>query len=622
MPSRNAPRIEVYINGKLSPEWRPLRSERSCNSHRLDHCTLELDLGFTGGTLVDQRLAPNSDLEVEIVETTEDNSKRVTHWGKVAFEEIELGNTEKLRVVSRIDEFHLSQPLVGYWTWNPNVSGPQQVFEELIFNRAIDGVTFGNRHPNQGVQDAFGGVPLFLDPESARTKASQKFNNIDSLPTFWKLSEAVAYLCRVSNPKEFYVKNPAIADLAKIFDDQTDLLRHVHLPHGLYLSQALDRLIGPLGYSWYIALDERGRRFFAFFKRGEGTDQVQVYLQCPGELLDTDQTNVKQCQIKYDITEIANSVVGLGSFVEVEATFELLRCWSPSDDALANTPDLLRIGQPHFNEHVDVWRKWVLNEAGDYTGLRPEIKLPYDFSKLSAKSAFTVKRRKFLPCLTLGADGLTPIGRCGGCRVEYWNPNSDSGRWIESHHEVHVLEHECGVHFAGQLPPREIMLLGDKAKVRITATIQLDQRLLYHAQRRKDSPNADDVTVVLDLHDRFHFKRVDKSSQVTGSKTLAVDDTAALKTYCDQVRDTYNVAEVNGPVVIEGIDWLGYELGQSVTKIEGREIDFNGVADSSRQPLYPQIVGIALDYQSQTTTLTLQQFKAARLGAVQGLFFD
>ncbi len=614
--SRPALPITVLINGQRNVTLHPLVAQRSCGGKRLDFATLQLH-GRIGGLLS----GPGDVWEVTLLSEVNQGGRTrdfVYFWGKVSKKRLVIGqNDEFIEYVARLEPWHFGAPLSTYPVFNPANKQFQAIDGPVIFNPQIDGEIWANCHNSKLVPIGTQKVPVFLDPESVRSTGAAGIQAGTTTP--WTLSKAVFWACNWLNDQKF-VGNPTLPELQAVFDDQRDLLRNLKLRIGLYLPTVLDELLDPLGYQWFVQHKDRKTRKIVVYKRGKGTRRNNVGLQPAGQELDINASNLKEAPgLEIDHAGLVNSVEGLGDWIEIEGTFELYRGWPESQDSLRLQPSRLQKNKNSSNP--DAWRRWVLNEAGDYAKLRKKVgKIPefYDFSSLVDPSFAPPKRRKFLPTLSLKTDG-TPAGTIHGTLVEYFHSTAaDNGTWKEVPHEFRLLEHECGVEFTGEHVPQEFLQSGDRLKLRITATIRFDQRLRGFAPRRPTSLQPDEKRITLDLHERFHLRKVDKSSiyysEVTGANpsriSLQVDDSAALQSYCEKIRDVFDFPTVDGPLRLEGIDRIGYQLGDSIDAIIGRGI----VLKDSRQKdaSGPQVVGITYDFQRQHTTLQLDQYRAEK----------
>jgi hypothetical protein len=252
----------------------------------------------------------------------------------------------------------------------------------------------------------------------------------------------------------------------------------------------------------------------------------------------------------------------------------------------------------------------VLNEGGDYIGLRPEIREvfpPGVKSRLDAAGFLkwmVPRKRQLLPTLTRDLDGVGPIGRTRGIEIEWstdgelWKP---LGRW-----EVNLLEHECGVYLGGDEVPEEVRDAGDDFRLRITATIETDFRITAVAERKDTSPLVDVVTAVLDLDSQFHWKEVTTLSQYKsgGYDSLAENDFEQLKAFVEELRDRFDHLDCGGAVTLEGVDQHRYQIGDRVLGIKGKNINFNTRRDSAT---FPQIAAITYDIEGQKTILAMDR---------------
>ena len=583
---------------------------------RLDTCALTSAIVET---LADLQVLSQNDTEIEVVDVS---NNLVLHWGKLTLVALTIGRDERRTFVSRVEPCHFGDLTRGMWEWNPHTGRPQRRGEPIVFNPRIDGVIRPNRSLRSGLPD---NACVFIDHESVRTAAALTVQNAPE-PEYWTLAEAVHHLCWTLNADQRYIRNPTRDELEAVFDDQGDLVKHHELRNGMHLSLALDMLLESFGFTWRLELPSRGVRKIVCLRRGAATpgNHVTVDLQPAGQTLDLNQTNAEETELEFAIGNLANRITVLGGYKVFEGTFELVRPWPESlheaeDSELANgstdwetTPELAR-----------AHRDWVLDEAGDYVGLRPEITAPYDLSTLFGTPT-VYRRRRFLPCVTLGADGA-PIGDVSGITVEY--STDDGTEWIkvqrmrddDQHEEflsVHVLEQECGIRFEGNLPPGVLRFAeADQVRVRVTAAIVSDERLESTQGPGISSPLADTAAALVDAADRFQFRAIDSSSiyytpvQIGALESSECDDTTAVQNMALDLLRAWDMADVGGRVVIEGLDRLHYQPGQVVTRIAGREISLNARLLSAHEPRYPQIVGVQWRPQDQKVVLTLATFR-------------
>lgn len=625
MSSRNAVLFKCFTNGVYRPDMVVLSIHRSAGGHQMDSCQLMNDPRGGNVYLQNLQIAPAANFEVEIVASV-NGDERVVFWGKVTQQKVVIqdGNAgEHLITTARIEDFHFGYPIVGmqvYDELSQTVIGAD--CDQIVFNPIHERKSVGNRRDGQYLET---NIPTFTYPETLPFDEVEQDES--SIGQFWTLAEVVFYLCRIGNFNETYISNPTFQELQQTFSDE-DIVRHLPLRNGLYLPKALDAVLEPFGYHWAVFLGTQGNRNIGIWKRGDGISERFVTLGVPLAPVQA-VTNLAACDINFDASACYNSVEGIGSFIDIEATYELLRAWPASEDNLpVSNPDVLIEGHANFKDHQYTWRKWALNENGDYKGMRSGALYDdaHDFNKVTQEAddeleagqyIWLTNRKRFRPTLSCDDFGH-PIGQVQGCVVEYYNNDTGSRNGWQpiTGMECMISNKECAVLFTGTHPPKEIVRQGTSAKVRVTATIRFDRRIRKVAVHQQGSPLSDVQRLVLDLRDRFHWRYVSTESQyhsaVEGGTQLAnqADDREKLQEYVEEIRRAWDQASVNGPITLEGCDRIGYELGVAIRGIEGRQILFNSRYDNE---VFPTIVGVTYDCQNQRTHLQLDQYRKAKL---------
>lgn len=621
MPQRDAQQWTVYRNGQVDPNLQVLKIEESAGARRVDHAELTIDPAKANRI---EDYSAGSDLgdDIEIVA----NGAGVKHWGRLSIVQPMFSpRGETYKLVSRTEHFLFGRPNGGTWMWQPlNAPPPNEpIFSEpeppqfrlvddpVVFNPEIDGRTVGNRHSAKTMTAQQ--VPVFLDPEAVRTPAGRSLHQGRALD--WTLSEAVYYLCWTLNPLQKWIDNPSRAELQAVFTDSIDLVRNAQIKEGAYLPEALDQLLAPLGYLWRLARPARLARRIEFFRRGTGGNQQWLYHQRYGEAIDRAKTNVEANGVLFDSSRTVNRIIGQGSHLQVEITAELVRGWTDYYDTAAADDLKLSVIKDEAPDDVDrlnAYRKWVLNEGGDYIGSRDEITAPFTPTVLNGLDAegllqwFVPRRRKLMPTLTRNADGSAPIGTVQGVEVEF---QGVSGAWAPAGNwGIELLEAEAGIYISAEDIPEELIDAGDDAKIRVTATIEADFRLTAIADRRPESLQGEPTTAHLDVSGDFHWRVVSEISKYAESdnESTAVDDLLVLQSYVNALRERWDQVEVIGGVTLEGVDQHQYAVGDRILGIQGRNISYRAV---SAGDAYPQVVGITYDVTSQKTILQLQRFR-------------
>lgn len=646
--SRPATEVILYVDGGESQRASVLSISDGCGAAALPRATLRVRLEEPFGSSLLGNLKQTT-TTIEILfragdapiagQPTAKARERVVFWGEVSGKSIAIGGKESVVFEARTSPRHFGFPLLGVVEYNPASGKTETVNQALEFNPTVNfSGTFGQRIQNtRGVGFVRGNMSTtrtfgkgnaraFLDPARVFTKQSRKHNDGEpetskvgagqakflATDRYWTLLEAVYYLCWALNPVEDYFKNPTRADL-KLLDESKDLLRDVVVPMGTYLPEALDIVLQPFGYGWKIDYRGIGDRTISVFKRGEGPTAT-AKLQKPGEQLDLTKTNVESARFGVGVESLVNEVYVYGARKLIESTFELRRAWSKEYDEVSK--DLLSTSGDDWDtkpQYHRVWRDWVLDEAGDYIGVRPEYKAPKDLGGLIGSDPIP-RRRRFFPCITLDKDRL-PVGQ-NGYFVEFfdgveWRPvdQLENGSY-------EVLQFECGIRFTGIIPPYQLYDAAASAKVRITASIYSDERLQGHAFQEGRSILPATNAVVIDAEGSFHYREIDASSvffdQVAEKKFehSMVDDTEKIKAHAEKLRDAWDRADASGTLTIWNLDDV-YELAAIVPKLEGRGTDLDVGARVGKS--YLQIVAREFDVQRNKQILTVESMRNMRL---------
>lgn len=540
--------------------------------------------------------------------------------------------TERITFEVRMARFHLGKPLAGMDELRRvNASTSVATLEEdLVFNPLVDEIIRGNMRGDAA--DGPDRRALFVDPDSLRTSRARRYQQVPWIDDLefaaaadelkWTLAKAVHYLCWTLNAEQTYVDNPSLTTLEELFGTATSDLRNVRIPLGRYLGEALDLLLRPLGYGWFIHYGGE-RPTFRFFGRGRG-DAKAVTLARPQTPF-TWQNDLLRSELSVGYQSLVNEVTVLGGFEEVEATIELWPAW---DKKLDDTPwdELDKESDEYKADPAKqrVGRDFVGNEDGSYIGLRPGLDAPLDFFWILGTS-LTARRRRLHPCITL-ADDRSPIGQ-DGIVIEWQQgerPTSQSaqqagpltGEWrpIEElqYGSVQILRNEIGIRFDGQLPPDEVLDDLNNFRVRVTATFRSDRRVRSTAHRADTSPQALVAGELIKADDEFRYRTIGPrskfyksalESKLPGGKRLATDaadDNSALHEYTERIRSAWDQADGSGTLVIALLDGNEYEIGDVITGISGRGVSF-AIAGAR----YPQITAIEYDFEAQVRILTL-----------------
>lgn len=592
----------------------------SAGGQQMDRIELTYDLGANGERLVDQSIRQGLARQIEIVEIPREPqaAEKLIAWGELTSEAKSVDNGEMLSYTATIEPYHFGSTLNGMLIRSPvGAHAIVTINGDIEFNQERDGHVEHNRSAYTGT----GLAHYWVDPDSVRTAASQSYTGDQG--NEWTLSEVVQALCWHCNPSETYVKNPSSQDLETWLTD-APAVRNLIVPPGKYLSDYLDLVLEPYGYTWKrtYSYDVTGdpptsytrRVSFAIFRLGDGLP-IAALQQRPSATATAahSKSSLVQWEIETDIGAIVNRVRVEGALVQREVTIELYRGWPEADDALTSA-ELTQSENADFELHQNAWRLWVANEAGDYCSLRSTVK-PIPSTPISLTAVFTdgyvPKRRPAKDCLTHCQDDTNGEARRRRPPLIEWYNTDDEWAPLPNGWGETVLTDQLGVYFAGDSPPDDLIARGDDARLRITCTIEGDNRLTATAERSSDSINLRTNTVTIVAEDRFvdyqiQFGGTTYDSILAGSPSSETrDDTAEITAFAEKVRAQEDMAAVRADMTIVGLSSI-YSVGKLLSSIAGRNIDLYRRADTAVDQKYPQIVSVVYDYQKQVTRLTIQ----------------
>lgn len=595
--------------------------KRAAGGRDLDHARIEQSLPRASKRIQDIQspVAYRTWLTAQLSPPRSKLSPIVLFTGAVGRQTIQLtDSTESSTHTARVEPFHFGSPVVGPRVVDPD-GETRDLHTDVVFNPMVDGIVRGNR---SSWSDPERGNFWWIDPESARTDGSKAANG-DQTANLWTLAQAVVSLCRLANPDEDLILNPTVAEVSR-FLVGGPALRNWKLPRGKYLPELLDAMLHPHGFDWWLRPVRVGdpvetKLQIQLFRRGAGIE-VDLYRGRVGSNVTTSD-NLRGLTIEWNIADIANRIRVQSARKLREVTIELKRGWPEADDELMCDDIRKSDADSQFAAKPNAWRRWVANEAGDYADTRPTEVSGKPWLTIAADEFLDVRefldvadvprRRKFERPITFDADP-NAAGERRQCLVEMWNPDDDTWKELTG---WNLLEHEMGIYFDGDIPPDDLRLLDQDARVRITACVESDIRDEAIATRRNESPNGADIELVLDLSDRFFDRKravqAPYASVLTGAADTR-DDHDALVEYAEKVRDIEDAAKISASITLRGIE-TAYEIGQLVRKVDGRNISLNQFSDDAEAKRYLQIVAIEWDMMAQATTLTVETFDDVKI---------
>ena len=424
------------------------------------------------------------------------------------------------------------------------------------------------------------------------------FGHFDNESFAFDYSQAINYLLCEYVPHGI-VDLPNNAQYTNLFD---------HIPaydidvDGLSLIKALYKICRLCGVEFYFLPCQSEQTLdtnIVFYRPGHRR-LVELNMQYPGQSFNITHTNIHTVDSERSYWPITHRYIGLGEFKEYEATFDLIKAWSPSKEG--GDIEAYSTAAEDFESVENVYRRWCLNEAGDYTGSPYNQGSSYDFDEVFQTENYIHRKRKFLDCITVDADGNS-LG-------QYLEISYNSGKkWQRYEGKFNVLADECGIWISEKLFDDDFWTAAEanKLRFRITASVQSDQRLTY---RVADGPVNSSVTVIdkiLNLPANYYFRQISKQSIFYSiisddfDASKLIDDTPVLFSHIRQQANA-DIDLIEEIVVTTPIISPNFEPGDQVTTSPDSR-DILGIRKDPRSLFW--VDRVEIDFEKQSTKLKI-----------------
>ncbi|MCD6392263.1 MAG: hypothetical protein J7M40_02010 [Planctomycetes bacterium] len=438
-------------------------------------------------------------------------------------------------------------------------------------------------------------------PNASRTpmqhegKWRRVFEVDEAKATWWSCAAAVEYLL-----SEHLVGGQLgagdVEQLEGVFEGR--LLGEVDVS-GMTLLDAIEKCCEQTGVRFRFEpcqADGGPAERIVFYRPGVGR-RVELNHQQAGEAFSIGRTNICRVEGSRGFYPVTHRYIGMGDWKVYEATFDFIEAW---DSSLEGAPqsDYSPSTNPDFDAVRDVYRKWCLNEAGDYAGT------PFDFGSIFERAPFLQRRRTFGKAMSTDSEGES---------LGYYLEASynDGVTWQEYVDSFDVLDDECGVWLADDELSEDVWTAigAGTLKFRITASVACDERLTVAVADGPVNSAVEVIDHVLDLSGRFEFAKVSGKSIFYNSASSEVDDSEALHGYVRNLCETHEA-------IIETIDvetpvaGLYYNCGDGVTCSPDSR-DVLGVRRDGRSLFW--IERVAMDFQKQQTKLRILRRRPRRV---------
>jgi hypothetical protein len=422
--------------------------------------------------------------------------------------------------------------------------GERVDFVARDFSAVLERITVYGQHVprSDGTVVLLAGFATVFNPQGRGNAAAQPVGTDGAARTVfgteaggavpWSCAEAIDYLLRTYLQRgELHWPDPE--QLRALTEGRP--VRDLDVT-GLTLLEALQRCSDAAGLQFRFVprLAAAGpAEAMVFYRNGRG-GTVELNCQQRGESLSPSQTSISVLQSHRPFHPVTHRYIGQGDYRMYEATMELVKAWDPAGEDLHY--DRFSAGtNPEFHKVKDVYRKWCLNEAGDYTGAPYHQGAPYDLARIFAQAPYVPRRRRFWPALSTDAQGRS-LGY-------FLQVSLDDGRhWRPYLSACNHLLDECGIWLSSDRLDMDVWVaaLRGTLRFRITASVVSDERLSCVVTDGPVGAAAPVVDHVLTLPRRFRYRKVSGSSIFAGAAGAGfgppdeADDSAALHQFVRQ----------------------------------------------------------------------------------------
>jgi hypothetical protein len=415
----------------------------------------------------------------------------------------------------------------------------------------------------------------------------------------WSYAEVIDYLlCEYLTAGQLQM--PDIGQLRVLTENQA--VRDLDVT-GLNLIEALRRCCERIGLRFKfvpLPVPTGPSQAIEFYKDGMGRT-VELNYQQASEQLNISKTNIAALHSRKNFWPITHKYIGQGDFKVAEATFDLIKAWDGSLENI-NYDKFSSSTNSDFYQVKDVYRKWCLNEAGDYSGAPYNQGDAFDFSRIFGNGNFTRRRRRFRPTLTRDKQGKS-LGY-------FLQVSFNNGLyWWQYLHAFNILLDECGLWLSSDQLDVDTWVAALKGvlKFRITASVISDERLTCIVSDGPVNSTVPVVEHIITLPRQFKYRKVSDKSIFANSSDEAlggtdeVDDTDALYEFARHraavSAGTIETVDIQTPFLT-----FDYRVGDIVsTSPESR--DWLACRNDNRSR--SRIVRVQMDFEKQCTNLKI-----------------
>ncbi len=340
---------------------------------------------------------------------------------------------------------------------------------------------------------------------------------------------------------------------------------------GATTREALDRVLFPVGLRLQQSIDlerDQARRTLTVLPERSGR---RIALPWP----DDDGIGGAVVSIDADAEQQPpRRWIARGDRPVVEDTFELVQGWDPS---LAGEADSTygRLISPDFSRYGSVYRAWMLNEDGAFTGPPFSQGSAFDVGALFGSTLDAAVALRFGDCLTRDTAGrpIPPM-------IE---SSTDSGAtWSAYPGQAEVMTDRAGVLLTDDTLPVSVLAAAQAGTLRVRVTAALTGPDPIEAQRWDGNPFAGPgPSRVLRWGDRFAWRRVAPGSlhadAIDAQQLTAdtADDRVALRVALQEHIDRSPGPTIRATIELAGA-WTALRVGDRAAGVLGQRIAVDG----------------------------------------------
>jgi hypothetical protein len=437
------------------------------------------------------------------------------------------------------------------------------------------------------------------EPININGKSYTVFCGEPSQGRHWSYAEVIDYLL-----SEYLtvgqVQTPSIGQLTALTDKQ---IAHDLDITGLNLIEALHRCCERTGLSLKFVprLTPTGpNQVIVFYKPGTGR-KVELNCQQAGEQLNISKTNIAALHSRKNFWPVTHRYIGQGDFKVFEATFDLIKAWDSNLEDI-DYDKFSPSTNSNFYQVKDVYRKWCLNEAGDYSVEPYNQGDAFEFSGIFGNDNFARRRRRFRPVLTRDKQGKS-LGY-------FLEVSFDNGlNWWQYLYAFNILLDECGLWLSSDQLDVDtwVAALQGDLKFRLTASVISDERLTCEVCDGPVNSAAAVVEHIMTLPRQFRYCRISDKSIFANSSDEAlgepdeIDDTDALHEFVRH-RAAASSAIIETSDIQTPFLAFDYRVGDIVnTSPESRDL----LSCRSDNRSTSRITRVRMDFRKQCTNLKI-----------------